>query len=282
MHGNDFRPYQDPDDPFVLAVAAGLRDGGGTQMQTIELDWPVMSSSLDDSNWQPPQISLNLSYKYNPVYALMLHDYNRSPHLPNIMIEANYEGENNENGPHVTNAHDVRTQYYWTNLSGGTGSFYGNHWEVFGLDNSSWQSLMAGDKGAPQIAYVQSLFRARAWWQLVPDQSHTVVTAGLGNCMLPNDLQGASSPNAQDNTCATTARTPDGRLVMSYLPSSRTITVDMSKLAATSTARWYDPTTGAFTTISGSPLANSGSRQLTPPSVTHVDGSSDWVLVLEN
>jgi len=198
------------------------------------------------------------------------------------MVEANYEGENNEGGGHLTNAHDVRAQYYWSNLSGGSGSFYGNHWEVFGMDNSSWQSKLAGDQGAPQIAYVQNLFQPRAWWQLIPDQSHTVVTAGIGTCMAPTDAQGTGSPNAQDNTCATTARTADGRLVMSYLPTSRTITLNLTKLAGPSTARWYDPTTGAFSAIAGSPLANSGSIQLTPPSATHADGYTDWVLVLEN
>ena len=100
--------------------------------------------------------------------------------------------------------------------------------------------------------------------------------------MSPTDTQGTGSPNAQDNTCATTARTPDGRLVMSYLPTALTITVNMTKLAGAATARWYDPTKGTFTTIGGSPLANTGSMQLTPPASAHADGYTDWVLVLEN
>jgi hypothetical protein len=50
---------------------------------------------------------------------------------------------------------------------------------------------------------------------------------------------------------------------------------------ATTSARWYDPTTGAFTAISGSPFANSGTRAFSPPAANHADGFSDWVLVLE-
>jgi hypothetical protein len=131
------------------------------------------------------------------------------------------------------------------------------------------------------MLFVKTLFEARKWWQLVPDESHAVLTSGLGTCMLPTDTQGGSSPNAQDNTCATGARTADGTLVMIYLPTNRNIAVDMTKLAATATARWYDPTTGGFTTVAGSPLANTSTRTFTPPTGNHSDGFNDWVLVLE-
>jgi hypothetical protein len=82
------------------------------------------------------------------------------------------------------------------------------------------------------------------------------------------------------STCATAARTSDGSLVMAYLPTSRTITVDMSKLASMATARWYDPTNGAYVKIEGSPGANIESREFTPPG-SNSSGDGDWVLVLE-
>jgi hypothetical protein len=201
--------------------------------------------------------------------------------MPSIFIEGNYEGENLEAGSHVTNAHDVRTQAYWSDLSGAAGWFYGNHWEVFALDNGTWNTKINQDIGAPQMAFVKSLFEARKWWQLVPDESHVVVTGGIGTCMASSAQQGRTQPNAQDNTCATTARTADGTLVISYMPTARSISVDMTKLAASATARWYDPTTGTFTTVGGSPFVNSGTRTFTPPSSNHADGFSDWALVLE-
>jgi hypothetical protein len=229
-------------------------------------------SSLDDPTWVPT-IDINLTYTYYPTYAQLYVDYNRTNHLPNVFIEGNYEAENMQGGTHPTNAHDIRTQAYWSNLSGSTGQFYGNHWEVFAMDNSTWQTNFAGDKGAPQMVYVKALFGPRAWWKLVPDQNNTVVTAGFGTF--------EAGTNAQDNTYATTARTADGTLIISYLPQARAITVDMSKLSAAATARWFDPTTGAYTTVAGSPLANSGSKAFTPPSGNHSDGYNDWVLVLE-
>jgi hypothetical protein len=273
MSGNDFRSWlSSSDDAVVRQVAVGLKGADTRHLNTVELDYPMYMSSLDDSTWTSV-IDINLTYTYYPTYAQLYVDYNRTAHLPNIFIEGNYEGENLESGPHVTNAHDIRTQYYWSNLSGATGQFYGNHWEVFGMNDSTWQSNLAGDKGAPQMLYVQALFLPRAWYKLVPDQSNTVVTSGFGTA--------SSTTNAQDNTYATTARTADGTLVMTYMPQARAITVDMTKLAGPAVARWYDPTTGTYTAIAGSPVANSGTKTFTPPSTNHADGYNDWVLVLE-
>jgi hypothetical protein len=67
---------------------------------------------------------------------------------------------------------------------------------------------------------------------------------------------------------------------MAYLPTIRTITVDMSKLASIATARWYDPTKGEYADIDGSPFANAGSRKFTPPG-NNSSGDGDWILVLE-
>jgi len=74
-----------------------------------------------------------------------------------------------------------------------------------------------GDHGAPEMAYVQAVFGPRAWYRFVPDQKHAVVAAGYG------DFEAGG--NAQDNTYATTARTADGTLVMTYMPTARTITL---------------------------------------------------------
>ena len=48
---------------------------------------------------------------------------------------------------------------------------------------------------------------------------------------------------------------------MVYLPSVRSITVEMSKLAGPATARWYDPTNGSYSAVSGSPIANANRHQ---------------------
>ena len=71
-----------------------------------------------------------------------------------------------------------------------------------------------------------------------------------------------------------------GRLCVAYLPTARTITVNMASLKGTANAKWFDPTNGNYTTIPGGPFANTGTRQFTPPGNNH-DGDGDWVLVLD-
>jgi Putative collagen-binding domain of a collagenase/Fibronectin type III domain len=68
--------------------------------------------------------------------------------------------------------------------------------------------------------------------------------------------------------------------VMVYMPTRRTITVDMTKLGGSTTAQWYDPANGTYVQIAGSPFSNTGTRNFTPPG-NNADGDGDWVLVLE-
>jgi hypothetical protein len=273
MHGNDFQSWPIPsDDAVAQALALGIQDLDPRHIHTVQLNYQE-SSSLDDGSWAP-LIQLNASYTHvltaagtaaglKTPYELLLTEYNRPNFLPTFLVEAGYEFEqNSENyAPGVPRV--LRLQEYWSNLSGATGQLYGNHYTWQFIDG--WKDQL-DSPGAVQMAYVTALFEPRAWYDLVPDQGHTVVTSGFG-------IFGS-------NDYVTAARTPDGKLVMAYVPSARTLTVDMSKLSGTVAARWYDPTTGLFADISGSPFANSGSHNFTTPGA-NADGDEDWVLVLE-
>jgi hypothetical protein len=68
-------------------------------------------------------------------------------------------------------------------------------------------------------------------------------------------------------------------LVVAYLPDIRRITVDMTRLAGPVQARWYDPTSGEFTSVGDSSLPNAGTRHFASPGAND-DGDGDWVLVL--
>src|SRR5262245_33567426 len=266
MSGNDFQSWPNSaDDAVVQAVARGIQDNDGRHLHTVELDY-LVSGSLDDSSWAP-LIQLNASYTYFPTYAQVLADYNRPNAVPTFMVEANYEFEHNaadQGTPEI-----LRRQEYWSLLSGAAGQLYGNRytWPFI----SGWQSNL-DTPGSTQMRYVKFLFESRPWYNLIPDKAHTVVTAGYGTC--------SDSGALGDNDYLTAARTPDGALVMAYMPTRRTITVDMAKLAAPAYASWYDPANGTFTAIPGSPLANTGTRNFTPTG-NNSGGDGDWVLVLE-
>jgi hypothetical protein len=267
LSGNDYQNWSSAaNDSVVTAVALGIKDNDTRHIHTIELNY-LVSGSLDDPNWAPI-VSLNASYTYYPTYAQVLKDCNRTNFQPVFLIEANYEFESLQ-GP-VTTAVILRRQEYWTNLSGATGQFYGNGyiWPF----KSGWKDNLV-TPGAVQIAFVKALFESRPWFNLVPDTAHSVVTAGYGTF--------SSTGHVADNYCATAACTPDGGLVMAYLPSGQTITVDMTKLSSPAHAQWYDPANGTYTTIAGSPFSNTGTRNLTPPAANSA-GDKDFVLVLES
>ena len=78
----------------------------------------------------------------------------------------------------------------------------------------------------------------------------------------------------------TAARTPDGALAMAYLPSRRTITIDMTQFRAPATARWYDPSRGTYSAAADAPVPTKDKQSFTPPG-NNADGDGDWVLVLE-
>ena len=295
MHGNDFQSWQNAtDDALVQAVARGIRSVDSNHIHTVELNYSS-SGSLEDQSWAP-LIELNAAYTYFPTYAQVLTEYNRSNFKPVIMTEANYELEHNY-GTDGGSTQNLRRQEYWTMLSGATGQLYGSAytWQL----QRGWKTNL-DTPGVIQLRYMKDLFISKRWYDLIPDQTHTVVTSGYGgpSCLVGKVVADIGKKpsfildflvrirkysalgSITTSTCATAARTSDGSLVIAYLPTTRTITVDMSKLASMATARWYDPTNGAYVNIDGSPVANMGSRKFTPPR-SNSSGDGDWVLVLE-
>jgi hypothetical protein len=262
MHGNDYQTWGPVNDPVTTAVALGIQDFDTRHIHTVELNYNV-SGSLDDPAWAPI-IRLNATYTYYPTYQQVLTDYNRSNFVPTFMVEASYEFENNN--PPITSPgipQVLRRQAYWSLLSGATGQLYGNHYTWPFL--SGWKNEL-DTPGAIQIGYLKALFEPRPWYNLIPDQANVVITAGKGSF--------------GSNDYVTAARTNDGQLVLAYVPSARTLTIDMTRLSGLANARWFDPSAGTFATIAGSPLPNSGSVALSTPG-TNAGGDADWVLVLE-
>jgi hypothetical protein len=273
MHGNDFQSWLNPnDDAVVREVARGIQDVDSRHVHTVLLNYQ-QSSSLDNPSWAP-LVQLNASYTYvpsaagitvglKPLYEAVQTEYGRSNFLPTFLAEAGYEFEKNSENYAPGIPRVLRMQAYWSLLSGATGHLYGNKYTWQFIDG--WKEQL-DTPGAVQMAYVSTLFESRAWYDLVPDLKHTVVTAGFGKF------------GADDYVTA--ARTSNGTLAMAYVPSARTIEVDMSKLSGPVTGKWYDPAAGTFAHILGSPFANRGLRNFTTPG-RNAAGDEDWVLVLE-
>ncbi|MGO8864748.1 MAG: DUF4038 domain-containing protein [Acidimicrobiales bacterium] len=265
--GNDYQQYDAANDAYVLGVAQGIRSVDPKQLQTIELNYNTSLSS-DDPQWAS-FVNLNAEYDYYSPYAEVLAGYNfNAPTMPVFGTENDYEFENNI-GTNPGTTQNLRLQEYWTMTSGATGLLYGNHYT---WDDPSWADELShlDTPGVQQLQYMTNLFKSVAWYNLVPDQGHTFVTAGYGT------FQDQGTESSDDYVTA--AITADGTLGIAYLPQSTTLTVNMADMRGPTTARWYDPTTGTYTTIGT--LANTGTYQFTSPAA-HSDGSDDWVLVLQ-
>ena len=268
LHGDDFNTWQTAEnDAVVQAVAKAIKAADPRALETVELN-VFTSSSLDDQSWAPI-ISLNSTYTYSPTYIEMLHSYNQTPVMPAYLVEGHYDLEKVGDPTDYGNPWVLRRQGYWTMLSGGTGQLYGNAytWPFI----SGWK-FHIDTVAVTQLMIWKAFFSSLPWQDLVPDQDHTVVTAGLGS-------YGNLQTRVSKSDFCTAAKTPNGSFVIAYLPTARTITVNMASLKSPVSARWFDPSNGAYTAISGGPFANTGTRQFMPPGKNQ-DGDSDWVLLL--
>jgi hypothetical protein len=208
--------------------------------------------SVVTEQYPGPWLDISNTYTYQVIQTRLIEEYNRKPIMPFFMIESIYEGEHN------SSEMQIRRQAYWTILSGGFGNVFGNHpiWEF----SSGWQAALDAT-GSVSMMHWGKLFRSRPWFDLVPDQSHKVISDGLGE-FWGFDYLGA-------------AQTSDGSTVIAYMPTARTITVNMTKLPQGQVkAWWFDPRTGKASLAGTFPAE--GARQFTP------SGSGDWVLVLDD
>jgi hypothetical protein len=104
-------------------------------------------------------------------------------------------------------------------------------------------------------------FSALSWHKLVPDTNSQITESGMGK-LASNDY-------------AVTAMASDGSFLVSYLPSPRTITINLNQLKPKSlSAQWFNPLTGKM--LPGNKISGKGRQKFQPPSQPH-----DWVLLIK-
>ena len=242
----------------VLEMVRGIRDhdtlhlfSAHNQPETMAITpWP-------NESW----LSINNVYSYDSIlYRHYKEAYTRTPLMAYYQIESAYENE------HQSTPRQLRSQAYWAILSGAMGHVFGNcpiwHFGSFKTwcNQTDWKTEM-NNIGSVSMDYLQRLFRSRSWQTLIPDFEHHIVTSGFGTWGLTDYM--------------TTAITSDRSTIISYMPSSRTVTVNMSKISGKKIkCWWYDPSNGEVTLIGT--YKNSGFHNFTPNS------EGDWVLVIDD
>ena len=250
--GGDTDPAANGVASKVEAFVTGLTAADPTHLVTTH---NARGESAVDPWPNATWLDLNNVYTNSLTYGPSATQYTRVPFKPFFLVEGYYENE------HGMTPLALRSQAYWTVLSGGVlGHLFGNCqiWSfgaapAFCSTSSSWQSQLEST-GSTMLALVGTLFRSRAFYSLVPDLNHTVLTAGYQS----------------GSTYATAARTGDGSTVVAYIPTQRTVTIDMTKVSGLlARAWWFNPRTGSSTSIGS--FSTTGTRTFTPPDqVDHV------------
>ena len=215
-------------------------------------------------------------------YRVAYNDYTKTPVKPTLLAETEYEnaGETWEDG---------RLQSYGAFLAGGyVGITYGQVGPMNMLDATvDWKAKLVSPVavGAKEMGYFRQLFGSRAYFLLVPDSAHTVITAAS-----TVGFTGFGEFNEWGNNGApVTAAASDRSFSVTYIPAAYDpptgtrayLTVNMSKFPGPVTAKWFDPTDGTYQIISGSPFTNYGSQTFRAPNATNHDDKRDRLLVLE-
>jgi hypothetical protein len=262
--GGDYTPGQ-ADRWTVTELAAAIREQDPGHLMTVH-DAP--GDSAASVFGREPWLDVDTVYSYErTLFRPLLAEYDCKPARPFVLIESTYEGE------HDSARAQIRRQAYWAVLSGACGQFMGNnpiwHFDGPGLYPAkvSWRQAL-DQPGSRDTARLGALFRALAWFQLRPEENHAVVTDGFG-------------ANA---ATAVTALTADGKLALTYVPSTgtdpRALMVDTGRFAGPVQARWFNPAKDGFVSLQDTPLPRGSLQRLRTPG-DNGTGSNDWLLLLE-
>jgi hypothetical protein len=207
-------------------------------------------------------LSVNTLFTYKAVWPRAVALYNRSS-KPFFLIESAYEND----GWNKQTPTRMRTQAYQAILGGSTGHVFGNnpiwHFDGPGCCSSvqfptTWKAAL-GLEGSRSMTVLGRIFAGHAWWAMKPDADARFVTAGISS--------------GQDRVAASVAN--DRSFGMAFVPSTRTIRLNVGRLRGPADIVWIDPTTGARRRAAS---AVTGRVTLATPGINARRGE-DWLLV---
>jgi hypothetical protein len=186
------------------------------------------------------------------IAAACLTEYGRSPTRPVLMLEAIYEQERDP----VISAAGFRRQIYQAYHTTPCGQMVGNspiwHGEASNAP-FSWSGTVESNldsTGRQQFAFAIALVKSLPWHLGEPKTGTELVTTALGS--------------GDTRICPYLAST--GVFASVWKTASGNSTVNMAAMSPSSVrARFFNPTDGSYSTVSGSPFANSGTQVINWP-----------------
>lgn len=278
MMGGD---YGTPPNAFTAAeadVEAALFDAllatPGLASVQVTAEWDTESIASDQAQFDRYQ-TLGSVYTHGGNTATQTRRaYAANPARPAFLVESAYDEEGPPSGAQWSPgnyyngaATPPERRFIWRGLLNGIAGYIQGNGYTWPFNNGVWEAHL-DSVGQRDLGRLNAFWKSIEWWRLVPHGLGgigTLVTAGAGAI-------------DSDNYVAAAA-TPLGDLLVAYIGPGHTgsVTIDMTKLRGSASARWFDPTSGTYTAVSGSPFANAGTRAFTPPG-NNSAGAGDWVL----
>jgi hypothetical protein len=284
LFSGDYLPARtgtDENAPRIMgALYTGLRAGGARQLAFAHYNFQTNGDEITTSTGSNFSLDGRTNYRWavwdsntNIPSSSVLDCYAASPTKPVFGIEYIFT-KNNANLP-TPRRMNQRSQYWYALTSGACGVFFGD--ELYCYANApnppfpqvgDWQDAANTDE-RNDYTVIRTFFRTIDQKSLVPSTGATLVNSG-----------GGTKGNA-DYLCRCINAT--GTLAVLYTYSGASFVLNMDQFSKSMRGRWLDPTTGGFTTVTGSPFTNSGTATFNASSQmgTHADGTTDWVLVLD-
>lgn len=275
--GGDHNIHTESEREIVEAMAKGLEEGdGGEHLITFHPRGPGMSSDyFQQADWLDFHMFQSSHAGHDHDNGLFAEkDYALRPTKPTLDGEPRYEqipvgfyfkGVNQMD--HFDD-YDARQAAYWSILAGACGHTYGHNsiWQMYSSDRQPiigavvpWKQAM-DHPGAFQMQHVRSLFEARSFANLTPQQDMILSGSKEGGAKIRAAL-------ANDNSFA-----------IVYSPRGEPFTVDKSLIQAHRIKEiWYDPRYGiSYHIHTGDTQAM---QTYTPPTSGR---GQDWILILED
>ena len=276
MLGGDYgagaNNFTGPQLAVELAMLAGMQGIAGQRSKNFSAEWwgDTIYTDQADATLRAAG-TLEGAYSFaGHVNTVARKGYAHSPPMPTFLLEEPYD----EEGPDGNNVNGSATQpvrrFQWWGWLSSIGGYISGNGFVWPFNVGVWPNHL-NTQGARDMARLNAFVRSIAWFNLVPSGM-----GGMGTLV----TAGGSSPASSDYVAA--AATPDGTLLVAYVPPahSGSITIDMTAMSGPMRARWFNPASAAYTLIGTGPFANTGTSSFTPPG-DNGTGFHDWVLLLE-
>ena len=285
MAGGDFgpthgSPWTTEGETRDHKIFEGIKASGATQI--LGAQWDNPDTLATDTVSFAAIIDLNTFYGYGPSYNGVVGQtsdraWQVSPSKPVLAFEMGYEDDSLSGNTSVPNTRKDTRYYQWSSIL--AGSTAGNCFGTYGVWNwltgtYIWSSRI-NSSGSNDASYLNTLFATVMWYNHKP--------SGTGTGYLGRSLIVSGQGTDLTYIYASSDSNGSGTSILAYVPptgtSAKTFSVDLRGMGSTTRARWFNPTSGAYTTIGN--FANTLSAQSFTTPGNNGSGTNDWVLVVD-